>query len=175
MTSPSRRFACTLGGSIQRGRVWLLRSYFVIAALMLGAAVLTWPRGSWLGLFLEVSLLLVCLWILRATGGLVPRWIEIDDDSLRLLTRSSLIRMPVAGATARRLSDSERRHLEGLATNWIALPSGGFDSRLLGEFDLYASNFENAVLVEAHDIRMVVTPDDPDGFIAALPATIPPP
>ena len=82
-----------------------------------------------------------------------------------------------ACAKVRRLAASEIRHVERLASvGGIVAGSGGFDSHLLGEFDLYASNLQNSLFVDAVGSRLVVTPDQPDEFIATfrlLTATAP--
>jgi hypothetical protein len=80
-----------------------------------------------------------------------------------------------AAVRARPLELDERRHLEGLAsTAGLTAGTGGFDSQRLGEFELYASDLANAVLVEGGDLRLVLTPDAPAAFcteLSRLPAT----
>jgi hypothetical protein len=128
----------------------------------------------------------------RMSGDLDPLWLELSQGSkggslspgtgeragergnginstLTVQMRRRSERIPVAGAEARRLTPEEAGALERLATSGgLVAGTGGFESRLLGEIDLYATNFENAVLLEAGDLRMVVTPDDPEAFLAVL-------
>ena len=61
------------------------------------------------------------------------------------------------------------RDLESLATSGgVAAGTGGFESHLLGEIDLYASDLAHAVMVDLGERRLIVTPDDPEGFLEAL-------
>jgi hypothetical protein len=96
-------------------------------------------------------------------------WLELQPGTLTVRMRWRRERLPLASATARRLTPDETTHLERLATaGGVVAGIGGFESHLLGELDLYASNLANAVLIELSDQRLVVTPDDPDAFLAAL-------
>ena len=82
--------------------------------------------------------------------------------------------VPLTGVRSRRLSPEEIEHLTRLATAArITAGTGGFDSHQLGEIDLYASNLDNAVLLQAEESGTVVTPDDAGGFLAALAAGTP--
>ena len=81
--------------------------------------------------------------------------------------------IPLEGAAARALTADELAHLERLASaGGFVVSSGGFDSHLLGEFDLYASDLGHGVLVEAMDHRVVLTPDDPFRFLEVLDMTV---
>lgn len=170
----TERFPCTPGGAIARGKRVMGLVFGAVAIVLLLAAAYSWWRGSWGAVLLAIAVAVVTLWTWRTTGSLEPRWIDVEPSAVTITTRSTLVRLPRAGATARLLTADEREHLERLATMGITAPSGGFDSRLLGEFDLYASNLETPVLVEAGELRVVVTPDDPAAFAAALTGTIPP-
>ena len=41
-------------------------------------------------------------------------------------------------------------------------------ARLLGEFELFAADLAHPVLVETGERRLVLSPDDPEGFLRAL-------
>ena len=72
-------------------------------------------------------------------------------------------------AVARRLEESEIQHLTQLASAaTLTAGTGGFDSHLLGELDLFATNLDNAVLIPLEESSVVVTPDDPDAFLDAI-------
>jgi len=59
--------------------------------------------------------------------------------------------------------------VERLATlGGVTAGAGGFESRRLGEIELYASDLRNAVLMERDEERWVLTPDDAEGFVVAL-------
>lgn len=111
------------------------------------------------------------LWLAwRMSGDLDLLWLELDDDHfLTLQLRRRRERFDVAGATARRLGREEIAHLEGLASSaGVVAASGGFDSHRLGEVSLYASDLDHAVLIDAGEARLVVTPDDPEALLAAV-------
>lgn len=95
--------------------------------------------------------------------------LRIEDDTLVVVMRRALRRLPLANSHARRLDRTDVEHLEGLTSlGGFVAGSGGFDSHRLGEFDLYASRLDHSVLVETEDGRVIVTPDDPEDFLQAL-------
>ncbi len=165
----AQRFPCSTGGEILRGRLRLRRLLVGLTVLMAAVGLATIAAGR---LFPGIFALLVALvpWTAwRMSGDLDPLWLELSKGILTVQMRRRNERFPVAGADARRLTPEEIGSLERLATSGgLVAGTGGFESRLLGELDLYASDFANAVLVEAGEQRLVVTPDDPDGFLAAL-------
>lgn len=185
----ARRFPCTAGGAILRGRLRLRRLLVGLTLLMTVVGAVTIASGQvFPGIFaLLVALVPWTAW--RMSGDLDPVWLELSQGSrgsslspgstgergnginstLTVQMRRRSERFPVAGAEARRLTAEEIASLERLATSGgLVAGTGGFESRLLGELDLYASDFANAVLLEAGDQRIVVTPDDPEGFLGAL-------
>ena len=165
----ARRFPCTPGGAILRGRRRLRALLMGLSLLMVAVAVATWIAGR---LWPSVLALLVAMvpWTAwRMSGDLEPLWLSLEDGWLTLQLRRGRERVAVSGATARRLTSAEVSHLEGLASaGGIAAASGGFESHVLGEIDLYASDFAHAVLLESGDSRLVVTPDEPEELLAAL-------
>jgi hypothetical protein len=105
------------------------------------------------------------------SGDLDVLWLALDGGRLQIEMRRGRERFTVAGAAARRLTPEEIGHLARLATNGgVTAGSGGFESHLLGELDLYAGDLANAVLVDLGETRLIVTPDDPEGFLEALAA-----
>ena len=172
-----RRFSCTAGGAILRGRARLRRLLLGLALVLVAAAVLFWLslliRGGglwWPGLFaLLASSVPWMAW--RMSGDLDLLWLAVGAGRLTIEMRRRRERFDLAGAAVRRLTAEEIGHLERLATNGgITAGTGGFESHLLGEFDLYASDLANAVLVDLGETRPIVTPDDPEGFLEALSA-----
>ena len=108
----------------------------------------------------------VTLFVLRMSGDLEPLQLEVAPDLLTVQTRRRWLRVPLPPLAARRLRPDEIDHVEALATaGGVVAGTGGFDSHRLGEFDLYASDLANAVLVEAEEMRVVVTPDEPEAFL----------
>lgn len=165
----ARRFPCTPGGAVLRGRLRLRRLLVGLAVLMIVVAVLTWVAGQrWPAvLALLVAAMPWTAW--RMSGDLDLLWLDVGGGNLTIQMRRRRERFPLGGAEARRLTPEEIDHLERLATSGgVTAGTGGFDSRLLGEIDLYASNFANSVLVEIGENRVVVTPDNPEGLLEAL-------
>lgn len=168
-TSRTTRFASSPGGAIAVGRRRL-----GIVLLGLGAAMTLLSIAVWMGdrklpalLCLGTAFVLWTAW--RMSGDLDPLWLELEPDRLILQLRRQRVDLPLFTPRGRRLDDDERRHVERLASRGgIVAGTGGFDSHRLGEFNLYASDLENAVLVETGDSRVVVTPDDADAFLEAL-------
>lgn len=165
----ARRFPCTPGGAIRRGRRRLATLLLGLSlVLILVALAAFWSGRRWPALLaLLVALVPWTAW--RMSGDLDPLWLELDGPWLVLQMRRRRERREVAGAAARRLSPEETAHLERLATTGgVVAGTGGFDSHLLGEVDLAASDLAHAVLLDWGESRLVVTPDDPDAFLAAL-------
>jgi hypothetical protein len=164
-----RRFACSPGGAILRGRSRLRRLLVGLTILMLAVAVGVWMTDQrWLAAF--VVLIAAVPWTAwRMSGDLDALWLEVGDGFLAIQMRRRRERFPTAGAEARRLTEEETAHLERLATSGgVSAGTGGFESHLLGELDLYASDFAHALLVDLGERRLIVTPDDPEGFLTAL-------
>lgn len=169
----ARRFPCTPGGAVLRGRLRLRRLLVGLTILMIAVAVLTWIAGQRWPAVLALLVAAIPWTAWRMSGDLDLLWLELSQagggGSLTIQMRRRRERFPLAGAEARRLSPEEIEHLERLATSGgVTAGTGGFDSRLLGEIDLYASNLGNSVLVEIGESRLVVTPDNPDGLLQAL-------
>jgi hypothetical protein len=165
----AQRFPCTAGGAVLRGRLRLRRLLLGLTVLMVAVGIVTLAVGR---IFPGIFALLVALvpWTAwRMSGDLDPLWLDLAGSWLTVQMRRRHERFPVIGAEARRLTPEEIETLERLATSGgLVAGTGGFESRLLGELDLYASNLENAVLLDSGDLRKVVTPDDPEGFLEAL-------
>lgn len=168
-TAPGeRRFLCTPGGAIARGRLRLGRLLLGLAVLMLGLAAAAGWRGEIGPALLAAGVALVSWTAWRMSREPEILRLEIDGDELAIQLRRRRIEVPLADLTARRLSPAEIAHLEQLAARaGITAGSGGYDSRLLGEIELHASDLANAVLVEG-TARLVLTPDGPEDFLRAL-------
>ena len=139
------------------------------AGLMLVVTIVSWIRGSvFPGLLAAgVGVALVVAW--RMASDLEPIYLRIEGKRLEVRLRWNLFHIDLTGARARRLTADEQTHLESLASaGGIVASSGGYDSHRLGEFDLYASDLRNSVLLEAEEVRYIVTPDDADGFVDAV-------
>jgi hypothetical protein len=163
------QFPCTPGGAILKGRRRLRALLLGLTLVMLAVGGLTLTAGR-IGpgiLALGVALIPWTAW--RMSGDLDPFWLDLEDGWLAIQMRRRRERFAAAGAQGRRLAAEEIAHLESLTTTGgVAAGTGGFESHRLGEFDLYASNLANAVLVDLGETRLIVTPDDPEEFLEAL-------
>ena len=165
----SRRFACSSSPRRRAGRRRLALGLVALTLAALAGAVVAWTGDRRAAAVLASLVAVVPLFAWRMSGDLDPVELWVAGGQLTIRTRRHLLRFPLAGATGRRLSDKEKVHLARLSQKTGFLTSaGGFDSHLLGEFELYASNLENAILVETGDDRLVVTPDDPARFLHHL-------
>lgn len=167
--SAAGRFPSTPAGSIARGRNRLRFLLVGLALLMVAVAAGTWIAGRfWPGLIaLLVAFIPWTAW--RMSGDLDVLWLDLVAGRLTVQMRRRHERFAIAGAEARRLAPDEIAHLETLTeAGGLTAGTGGFESHRLGEFDLYASNLQNAVLVDLGETRLIVTPDDPESFLAAL-------
>ena len=160
------QFTCTPGGTVAKGSRRLSRLFTILALMMALAAGVSWLSGPFFPglLALAVAALVGVAW--RMSNDLRPRRLILDPGRLVIQTPRQLIEVPIESAKIRTLTTEEISHLEGLASaGGIVAGSGGFDSRLLGEFDLYASDLQNALFILGLGARLVVTPDQPSEFI----------
>jgi len=165
----SHTFACTPAGPVAAGRRRLNLLLLVPTGLMFVAMIVSWVRGSFFPGLLAgaVSLALLLAW--RMASDLEPLYLKIEDGRLEVRLRWNLFHIDLTGARARRLTTEEQAHLESLVSaGGIVASSGGYDSHQLGEFDLYASDLRNSVLLEAEEVRYIVTPDNADEFVGAV-------
>lgn len=164
-----RQFPCTPGGLILRGRRRLRLLLLGLALVMLAVGAMTLAAGRIAPGLLAFGVAVIPWTAWRMSGDVDPFWLEVGDTWLVIQVRRGRERFAAAGAQGRRLSPEEIAHLETLtATGGVAAGTGGFESHRLGEFDLYASDLANAVLVDLGETRLIVTPDDPEGFLQAL-------
>jgi hypothetical protein len=169
---PAQRFACTPGGAIARSRRRMRLLFAGLGGTLVAAALLAWAQGRLAAGILPLVVAGIVRTAWRMSGDLDVLELELADGRLTVRMRRQLRAVAVGGARARRLDPEERRHLERLASSaGITASTGGFDSSRLGEFDLHATDLENAVLVETEEERLVVTPDRCEEFLAALRAS----
>ena len=162
----SVRYACTTGGEVAIGirRLGLLMS--VLAVAMVLAALGCWATGRLMPGVIALAVAGVVGLAWRMSNDLRPRQLHLEPGLMQIETPRQLIEVSIEGARARRLEPDEIAHLESLASaGGFVAGSGGFDSRRLGEFDLYASDFAQALLIEGPDGRFVVTPDQVPEFL----------
>lgn len=165
----TRRFPCTPGGAILRGRRRLRLLLVGLTVLMLAVALAAGAAGRIGPALISLVVALIPWTAWRMSGDLDPFWLETGGGWLGVQMRRRRERFAAAGASGRRLTAVEIAHLETLATSGgVAAGTGGFESHLLGEIDLYASDLAHAVMLDLGERRLIVTPDDPEGFLEAL-------
>jgi len=163
------RFPCTPGGAIARGKRRLATLLVGMALLMAAVAAIAWIAERRMGSVLALLLAGLSWTSWRMSGDLDLLWLEVEPERLVLQLRRKRLVVPLLAPQARLLTAEEVRHLERLASRGaLVAGTGGFDSHVLGEFNLYASSLERPVLVDSGESRLVVTPDDVQGFVARL-------
>ena len=166
--SGTQRFPCSRGGSVGHGRHRLRSFLLTLGLLTLGVAVAAIWVSRWVPALLALGAGMLALFARRMSADLDPLWIDLEGDQLRIQMRRQHQIVALGGATLRRLEADEIDHLTRLATTaGITAGTGGFESHLLGELDLYATRLDNAVLIQHQETAIIVTPDDPDGFLTA--------
>jgi hypothetical protein len=174
--SPTTVFSCTAGGAIARGRRRLRAGLLAVAGVALAAAAWAGATGRLVPALLAAGVAATPWLAWRMSGDLDAQSLELRDGTLILQLRRQRQEVPLVAPRGRRLAREEIAHLEKLAAAGpVVVGSGGFDSHLLGEFDLAASDLANAVLLESGEVRLVVTPDRPEAFLAALAQGVGPP
>jgi len=178
-----QRFPCAPGGAIRRGRRRLAGLLLGLALLLVAVAGAAWWSGRRWPALLALAVALVPWMAWRMSGDLDPLWLEIEIETegkavggigghrrqLVVQMRRRRERRDLAGAAARRLTPGETAHLERLVTaGGVSAGTGGFDSQFLGEFDLAASDLAHAVLLDWGESRLIVTPDEPEAFLAVV-------
>lgn len=131
------------------------------------------PRSAaWvIGLALGLGLLVFAT-TAAAVWGFAPCRASVADGLVRIERNWAGPReLPLASVrSAERLHPAHCwrwRKISGTA-GLFGVAYGTFHSRALGRFRLYAWRPDGCVLLETGDGRVVLTPDDPDGFVAAV-------
>jgi hypothetical protein len=144
----------------------------MLALVMAVATVAMVLASRWVPALLAAGVGLVVGMAWRMSRELRLQWLEISKGRLTVQTASVRFELPLEGATVRALENEEIAHIRRLAsTAGLVAGVGGFDSHLLGEFDLYATDLEHALLIDSGEDRLVVTPDNPEEFLAAIEAS----
>jgi hypothetical protein len=180
-----RHFSTTLGGAVAHGRRRLRTLLGLVLVVMLAVAIAAFAVGRGGAGLVALVVAVGPLFAIGLVGETGLEGLQVGRGVLVIERTSGQEPVALAGNTARRLTQDEIRHLERLAESaGIVAGTGGYDSTRLGELDLYASDLSNAVLVECpleesprrtfssttppSKRRLVVTPDDPEAFLAAL-------
>jgi hypothetical protein len=133
---------------------------------MILAAIVAWSAGRLIPGLIAAAVAGVVGLAWRMSNDLRPRRLTLEPTLMLIETPRQLIPIPIEGAEIRPLEPEEIEHLESLASaGGFVAGSGGFDSRLLGEFDLYASDFSHALFIQAKEGCYIVTPARPSKFL----------
>jgi hypothetical protein len=188
-------FRCTPGGAIAAGRRRVRRLLLGAVLLMLAIGVAMLVGGRWGPALLCAGAAFLCLLAWRMSGDLDPLWLTLEPEQLTVQMRRQRATLELTDVAARRLTADEHAHLASLTSSaGVTLASASYESRVLGAFDLHATDLEHAVLVEADAppepqdrlgshgaeqsadrVRWIVTPDDPERFLEALEGRVLPP
>jgi hypothetical protein len=177
--SPPLVFRCTPAGAIAAGRRRIGRLLLGAALLMLVLAIVVLIAGRWGPALICGGAAALAFLAWRMCGDLDPLWLTLTPGELVVQMRRQRANLMLTSVAARRLDDEERAHLASLTSaGGVTFASASFESRVLGAFDLHATNLANAVLIEvdappeqrdeADRLRWIVTPDDPEEFLRAL-------
>jgi hypothetical protein len=172
-------FRCTPGGAIAAGRRRIGRILLGAALLMLALAIVVLISGRWGPAVICAGAAALAFLAWRMSGDLDPLWLTLTPGELMVQMRRQRASLALASVTARRLDEEERAHLGSLTSaGGVTFASASYESRLLGAFDLHATNLANAVLIEVDAppeqkdeldrLRWIVTPDQPEEFLRAL-------
>jgi hypothetical protein len=192
-TLDAQIFRCTPAGAVAAGRRRVRRILLSGAALMLVLAVVVLVAGRWGPALICGGAAFLCFFAWRMSGDLDPFWLTLDGDQLTVQMRRQRASLALRNVEARRLTAEESAHLASLTSaDGVTFASASYESRLLGAFDLHATDLEHAVLIEtdappeepsrrgAHSyghhaapepddrLRWIVTPDDPEALLRAL-------
>ena len=172
-------FVCTPGGAIAAGRRRVRGILLGATLLMVLLAIVVLVVGRWGPALICAGAAFLCFFAWRMSGDLDPLWLTIEDGALTVQMRRQRASLALDGVVARQLTTDEQTHLATLASaGGVTFASASFESRLLGAFDLHATDLDHAVLVETDAppeerdetdrLRWIVTPDDPEAFLEAL-------
>ncbi len=106
--------------------------------------------------------------LFAALHGFAPVAASVEDDVIRVERRwAGPIEIPLRTVHGAALLPSQggRRWWRTAGTDLGDVRYGRFASRELGAFQLYAWRRDRYVLVETHDGRLVLTPDEPERFV----------
>ena len=162
------RFACSPGGEVEADRRKLQRGLGLLTLVVLVVGIVLAVQGVYGSAVLLTLVALLTIYAARMARDLDLMWIDLDDDGLALQLRRRRLQRP-APIAARLLTDEEAQHLRQL-TRWsgFQVATGGYDSRLLGEIEVYAANLDRPVLLQLPEEALVVSPDDAEALVAAV-------
>jgi hypothetical protein len=146
---------------------------------MLGLAIAVMSAGRWGPGMLALGASFLALFAWQMSGDLDPLWLTLSPGALTVQMRRQRASLVLSQLSVRLLTAEERAHLASLTeAGGMTFANASYESRLLGAFDLHATDLDHAVLVEvdapadqrddSDRLRWVVTPDDPEAFVAAL-------
>ena len=135
--------------------------------VVMGAAALaTRKRAGWL----RATVLVVAVGFLVGSWGLAPSGYTVDGQTLtvkRPLGDEVIQRAEITGARMFEEADSEGMSRTG-GNGGLFGYYGKFKSDKLGEHRWYVTDTARRVVVETREGAVVVSPEDPEKFIAAV-------
>ena len=166
---PDRDFApAPLGGRV-RFMTWLALAVIVVADAIVAVTLVERypPWHVWLGLLIAPAIV-GAVWY----GALVRRYRLLGDEIV--VERAWLtVRLPLAGLTA---VETDREAMRGawklMGNDGLGAWAGRFRSKKLGNFRVYLSDPDCAVVLRWPDRCLVVSPAQPGEFTDAVRARL---
>lgn len=166
------KFPCTPGGKVETDRRKLQRGLVLLAGVVFVVAAVLAIQGVYGSAVLLTLVGLLTAYAARMARDLDLLWVELDpedvDEGLILQLRRRRLTRPLP-LMARELTEEEIQHVTQL-TRWsgFQVATGGYESRLLGEVELYTNNLKQPVLLKLPEEVLIVTPDDASALVAAV-------
>ncbi|WP_412060468.1 PH domain-containing protein [Rubrivirga sp. IMCC45206] len=127
--------------------------------------------GAWFsGATLAVVLLLA---VLALAAALSVRGYVVEPDAVVVLRLGWATRLPLEGLESVEAEpEAMRRALRTFGIGGPFAFVGRYRTASLGDFTAYATSRPHAVVLRWPERTVVVTPDDPDTFVAAVEAAV---
>ncbi len=146
----------------------------IVALLGLPVAVAFVPAGGAAPMWLVAAIAAVDLAVLAVTALFLIRGYRLDDRGLHVERLLWADRLPLAGVR-RAWPDPEAmsRSLRLFGNSGFVCIAGLFSNRKLGRYRAFATDPRRAVVLQSAERTVVVTPDEPLRFLAAVEALAP--
>lgn len=168
--------------------VYRASSDWIVLGVTIPTVVLLLGVGAWLGYRALVAqafeermvmgvIATLCISILVVSWILTPRGYRLEDQSLFIERPIGDVEVPL-----RQVADARADHAP-LAGTWRLAGNGGLfgiwgkyrDSRVKKNVTVYATRLHEGVVLTVEDRTVVISPDEPERFVAELKQRLPRP
>jgi len=140
----------------------------VATAILLGVAVLGFVLGS-LDNLSRAGMIALPLTIMACCLVFIVRGYAIRGENLHIRRLFWMTVIPLAGlAWARHDPSALRRSLRLFGNGGLYSFTGIFRNKELGTYRAYVNDLQRAVVLKLRDRTVVISPDRPDEFVAAV-------